>query len=374
MLTKQLKENTMNLQTEKQKFIKKLNNPKKEDIDNMSYQYSLFKANLIKFIPDISKENYKSFFIDMLYHKWLSGFEQYSIETLRNSKIINESSYNLNTNTQSKPLIFATFHLGSYRLFNSFLFENGFKMVLIIDETVYLTQHEDIMNNVKPLLKNNNDADFVILNVKDRTSIFKLKKLITEGYVMSVYLDGNTGLKRTLSNEFDKSFIPITFFNNTVYVKNGIGKLALLLGADIVPVLSHRNEKEQSIITFHKEISLSSFINKKDFPTKSIEIIYHIFEKKLNQYKTQWDNWIFIHSWFSRNYKTRYNMPNIIKNKFNDDRYSLFKIKDTHYLFDMFDYISYPIEFELYNNLEQNNLYNINLTLKTELINKNIII
>jgi hypothetical protein len=88
----------MNLQNEKQKFIEKLNNPKQEDIDNMSYQYSLFKANLIKFIPEINKENYKSFFIDMLYHKWLSGFEQYSIDTLRNSKIINESSYNLYTN------------------------------------------------------------------------------------------------------------------------------------------------------------------------------------------------------------------------------------------------------------------------------------
>lgn len=369
-----LKEKKMNLQSEKQKFKKKIHNPKKEDVEKMSYQYSIFKANLMKFLPEIPKEEYKPFFIDMLYHKWLSGFEQYDIESLRNSTIVNESSYNLEKNNQPKPLIFATFHIGSYRLFNSYLFENGFKMVLIIDENVYLTQQADILNNVKPLLKNNNGADFVILNVKDRTSIFKLKKLISEGYVMSVYLDGNTGLNRTLSNKFDKSFIPINFFNNTVYVKNGIGKLAFLLGADIIPVLSHRNEKEKSIITFHKEITLSDYENKKEFPVKSIEDIYQIFEKKLNLYKTQWDNWIFIHSWFERGIKTPYIVCNNIVNQFNSDRYSLFKLKESYYIFDLYDYISYPIKIDLYRNLEKNRISEIESSLKLELIEKNIII
>jgi len=374
MFINPLEEKKMNLQSEKQKFKKKLRNPKKEDVEKMSYQYSLFKANLKKFLPEIPKEEYKAFFIDMLYHKWLSGFEQYDIESLRNSIIINESSYILENSNQPKPLIFATFHIGSYRLFNSYLFENGFKMVLIIDENVYLTQQADILNNVKPLLKNNNGADFVILNVKDRTSIFKLKKLISEGYVMSVYLDGNTGLNRSLSNKFDKSFIPINFFNNTVYVKNGIGKLAFLLGADIIPVLSHRNENEQSSIVFHKEITLSDFENKKEFPIKSIEDIYQIFEKKLNLYKTQWDNWIFIHSWFNRDFKTPYFVNNNVVNQFNTDRYSLFILKESYYIFDLSDYISYPINIDLYRKLENNRISEIENSLKLELIEKNIII
>lgn len=271
----------MDLEIEKKNFLKRLNNPDSIDIDNMSYEYSLFVANVKKFLPEIQKEEYRDFFIELLYHKWLSRMEQYDMEVLRNLKVINDSSFNLENPEQTTPLIFATFHMGPFRLFNSYLFENGFKIVLIIDHNVYITQQKELINDVMPLLKNNKNADFIILNVKDRASIFKLKKFISEGYVLSVYLDGNTGLTRTRSNEFDNSFIPINFFNSTIYVKNGIGRLSLLLNTDIIPVISYRDYNESRIIHFNKEIKISDFKDKNAYPIKSIECIYKIFENYL---------------------------------------------------------------------------------------------
>ncbi|MDR3338680.1 MAG: hypothetical protein LBT25_01050 [Candidatus Symbiothrix sp.] len=364
----------MNLHIEKKRFLDRLNNPEAIDIDNMSYQYSLFVANAKRFLPEIKKEEYRRLFIELLYHKWLSRMEQFDIETIRNLKVINESAYNLEIPKQNAPLIFATFHLGPFRLFNSYLFENGFKIVLIIDHNVYITQQQEILNDVRPLLKNNDNADFVILNVKDKASIFKLKNLILEGYVLSVYLDGNTGLTRTRINEFDKSFIPINFFNNTIYVKNGIGKLSLLLSADIIPVLSYRDQDETPIIHFNKEIKIADFKDKKTYPIESIEYIYKIFEDKLNNYKTQWIDWLFIHNWFKRGKKTPYKPNHSIKNIFNEDRYTLFIKGNSHYLFDLYDYISYPITAELYEILKNNKLSLISVDIVTELIEKNVII
>lgn len=363
----------MNLLFEKAKLKKRLANPTQKDIEKMSFEYALFLANMKRFFPLNNREEYKNFYLDLLYHKWLSGIEQYYVKFLRRSKIINNSSYNLNDLTFEKPLIFTTFHLGSYRLFNSFLFEKGFKIALIIDESVYIKQQMDILKNVKPLLNKKDSSDIVILNVKDKSSIFKLKTLISQGYIMSVYLDGNTGLNKDDEN-FSKSYISIHLFNNKVYVKNGVGKLALLLNADIIPVISHRDEKEINHITFYKEISILDFENKKDFPDKSIEKVYQIFEKKLEKYPTQWESWLFLHRWIKRNFTTNFNPVTNLKYKFNYDRYVFFKVKETNFLFDMFDYKSYPLENELYKNLYSENFMKIEENQRNELILKNVIL
>ncbi len=363
----------MNFLFEKNKMKNRLSNPSQKDIDKMSYQYALFLANMKKFFPLKNQEEYKKFYIDLLYHKWLSGIEQYYVKFLRRSVITNNSSYNLDDLTFEKPLIFATFHLGSYRLFNSFLFEKGFKIVLIIDESVYIRQQSDILENVKPLLEKKNSSDIIILNVKDKASIFKLKNLINQGYVMSVYLDGNTGLTKD-DEEFSKSYIPISFFSNEVYVKNGVGKLASLLGADIIPVISHRDEKEINHIEFYKEITMSDFDGKKDFAVKSIEKVYQIFEKKLAEYPVQWESWLYLHRWIKRDYTTDFNSVTNLKNEFNVDRYTFFKVKESHFLFDLFDYKSYPLSAEQYKNLYNRNFTEIDDNQREELILKNVIV
>lgn len=365
----------MDIQKEKQEFLAKLQNPDPRDIEKMSYQYSLFVANVKRFLPELPKEEYKLFFANLIYQKWLSGIEQYYIKSLKSSmKIINNTSFNLENPKECPPLIFAAFHIGSYRLFNTYLLENGFKIVLIVDHTVFLSQREDILKNVIPNLSNKENTDIIILDVSDRTSLFKLKNLILDGYAMSVYLDGNTGVEKNRDNEFDGSYTPITFFNNTVYVKNGIGKLSLLVNADIVPVISYRDANDSSIITFEKEIKISDFENRKEYPIKSIEYIFEIFQDYLRVHKTQWLQWLYLHKWIKREGETPKTISTNVKNVFNEDRYSLFKLRDSFYLFDLYDYLSFPISADLYENLKNNKLYLIEENTAAELIKKNVIV
>ncbi len=366
----------MDIQLEKQKIINSLQNPKPADIDKMSYQYAIFVANAKNFLPELSKDKYRSFFTNLIYQKWLSGVEQYDPKLLKKMKVINSTSFNLEDPEQCPPLIFATFHSGPYRMFNLYLLECGFKVVLIVDDMVYLTQKNEMFDCVKNILKKNEKADLIILNVKDRASIFKLKNLILDGYVMSVYVDGNTGIGKAQGNEFDNSFTPIIFFNNTVYVKNGIGKLSLLVNADIIPVISYRDENENPIIQFSKEINFSEFGDKKIYPTKSIEYVYKVFEDSLKIHKAQWLDWLRIHKWFKRESKTPYTTnpnPNI-NYIFNEDRYSLFTVAGDYYLFDLYDYKSFPISSELYAKLINNKISLISEDITIELIQKNVIV
>jgi len=271
------------------------------------------------------------------------------------------------------PTIFGTFHLGSYRLLNCYLYEKGFKIVLIIDDSVFENQQEEMLRVCRDVLNGKESSDMVILNVKNRSSIFKLKQLIEKGYVMSVYLDGNTGVN-TRSQDFSKSYIPINFLKSNMYVKNGIGKLAALLDAKLIPVVSHRDSNEINHIEFYKEIKSNDYPNKHDFSIKSIEIAYKKLEEKLLKYPTQWECWLYIHKWFMRDYSTPYFSSEHNENKFNQERYTTFSLNESQFLFDMMDYKSFPLKKNLSKSIQENNFQKIDRILRQELIEKNILI
>ena len=59
---------------------------------------------------------------------------------------------------------------------------------------------------------------------------------------------------------------------------------------------------------------------------------------------------------------------------FNSDRYTTFLLGEAPFLFDLYDYQSYPIENELFDAISKNNFKKIDSNLLEELIQKNIII
>lgn len=363
----------MNLQEERNNFRQKLKNPTQKEVDDKTYSFALFSANIKRFLPVISKSEYKKLFEEFLYFKWMSGSEQYCLEYLRSAKIINNSSIDLENLKYNQPLIFSSFHFGSFRLFNSFLFELGHKIVIIIDDTIVRQQKDDLIYKVKPLLNDEKGSDFVILSVQDRSSIFKLRQLISKGYIMTVYLDGNMGIDMK-RQDFTKSFIPINFLNQEIYVKNGISKLSVLLNAKIIPVISYRDKEENSVIEFHQEIGIEKYKNKQEFIAKSIEDSYKVLEDKIYKYPSQFTSWLTLQNLFMRNYSTPYIQNNTNCNKFNNERYTLFVVNNSYFIFDLLDYQSYPIKEELANSIKGNSFEKIKTGMKLELQQKNIII
>tara|TARA_B110000879_G_scaffold135493_1_gene177201 strand:- start:9 stop:581 length:573 start_codon:yes stop_codon:yes gene_type:complete len=190
---------------------------------------------------------------------------------------------------------------------------------------------------------------------------------------MTVYLDGNMGVDMK-SQDFSKGFIPINFLNQEIFVKNGISKLAVLLSAKIVPVISYRNNEENSVIEFCEEISIDSYPNKNDFIFKAIQDSYKILENKIHESPTQWTSWITLQNLFLRDYSTSFSKNKFLLNKFNDERYSLFTVKNSYFIFDLIDYKSYPIDKKLANSIKSNNYKEIDKILISELQEKNIII
>lgn len=354
-------------------FKKKIYNPTPEDLKKASYSFALFSANIKKFLPEINPEKYREMYQEVLCYQKTSGLEQSNTDYLKKCKITNHSLIDIDDLSVSIPTFFTTFHLGSYRLLNCFLFQKGHKVVLLIDESVFMSQQEEMLRVCNEVLNKKETSDMIILNVKDRSSIFKLKQLIEQGYVVSVYLDGNTGV-HDKNQDFSKSYIPIQFLNNTIYVKNGIGKLAALLEAQLIPVVSYRENNDFNHLEFHKELKLNNFKDKQEYSVKSIEIAYTKLEEKLALYPTQWECWLYIHKWFLRNRQTSYFESSKLAGLLNTERYTTYVLGESPFLFDMLDYTSFPIDKNLFDALNNNNFNEITPQFRQELILKNIII
>lgn len=359
----------------KQKSIKKKEvlNLEKKNFNLQSYYFALFSANINRFLPHIKKADYKSLFYDTIYCQHCAALEQNCKNYLTSSKIINNSSYELEKGVINERIIFATFHLGSYKTIVTHLYDKGFKIVLIIDDSVFNSQLDAFENTVKNIIKGKPSSELIILNVKERTSIIKLRKLVEAGYVMAVYLDGNSGIK-VEPQDFSKSYLNINFLGQPLNVKYGVGKLASILNAKIIPMLSYRGKNDENTIEIYKEIKIDDFEDKEIFSKKSIENCYSILEEQLFKFPAQWECWGYIHKWFDRDIKPIYNEPTKKILKFNQDRYSIFEVNGTDFLFDIFSYKSIPISKDLLNIINKSNFDNLDGNLLSELNEKNILI
>lgn len=360
----------------KQIQIQRILHPSDQDIKDVAYNYALFQANIQRFLPNLNIKNFEELYKQFRYHKCIVFFDQFDLKKLDEICIVNNSGINILPSNLKGPSIFATFHYGSYRVINSYLLKQGFKVVLIIDDFVYKDQKEKLENlylkHKEEALKNN--SDFIILNVKEPAFIFKLKRLLLNGYVLVVYMDGNAGSLKKI--DFNKGWLEIDFLNSKINVKSGIVALSYILKASIVPVITCWDDNENLEIKFYNSISTSDYSDRNLYIKDTILKLYSILEEKLYTNPTQWECWSYIHKWFEKKSLSPYEEIDIknLKYEFNKHRYSLFSLKNEYYFFDKFSYLAFPINENLYNLLRDNNISKIANNMLEDLINKNVII
>ena len=336
------------------------------------YPFSLFSANLKRFMSHLDMSQYENAYKNVLFNQRLASLEQYYRTCLLNTHIINTGNINLDAiKNDTKPQIFATFHTGSYRLLNSYLYEKGFKSVLIVRGKVFEEQLESIFNEVKPTLKSKKESDIIILDANDRRSIFRMKQLISEGYKLTVYLDGNTGVNDE-KGKFSKSHLKIPFFESEIYIRKGIGQLAYLLGADIIPVISYKDVNLINNIEFFPQINFKDYPNK-EFIEESIKICYSHLEDNLHQRPWQWECWTYIHNWINRD-NLSYSNKISKQNTLNTSKFKPFYLGKNEFLTDMDTYKILPLKKNSINALNEGNLSMFTNKEITELKEKAVLI
>lgn len=325
----------LDIQKNKKLIFKTVFNPTPDQIADRSYQYALTSSSLKRFLPHISVDSHKELYQQIVYNQLISAVEQFDENIAEQLKLHNAPDF---SSANKKPKIYATFHLGAYRILNNYLIKLGEKVVLIIDDSVYEDQKDQMLYAYEHLKKHtpNQNSDFIILNVKDKSSMHRLRKLIASGYSMVVYLDGNAGLQKEI--DFSKRYQQIEFLKQELYVKNGIDFIAKITKTDVTPVMSYR-ENDTINLKFYDSISFNikeSIVGK----------CYKYLENLLIKYPTQWECWLYMHKWFVRK-KEDYTPP-VEKDKnrplrFNKEVFIPFSRGDNYFLMNRVNYTAYSI-------------------------------
>ena len=212
------------------------------------------------------------------------------------------------------------------------------------------------------------------MNVKDLSIIPQLHKLLLDGYVLVVYMDGNSG---SLKNKnFNKGYLEIDFLNSKINVKIGIAVLSMMLKASIIPVMTYWREDEELAMKFYQSISPNDYSDSKLYVKDSLKAIFSILKKDLSTDPAQWVCWTYMHQWFISNEHFPYEAVDRknLKYVFNRKRYSLFFLQDKYYFFYKFSYKAFPIDENLYNLLKEENINKIGSVILEDLITQNVII
>jgi lauroyl/myristoyl acyltransferase len=297
-----------------------------ENID-VSYSHSN-RENYLRFtsntrICGMKKENPVKMFKQLMVAGHLNNFY---------SKIAEDLTIGVAGNHSSSPQIYATIHLGSYKLIAHQLLQSGINLCIPISKKVYNEQSDEFIDLAQKTKSYQGKIDFV--NIEERIGIFKLIKYVKQGYSLLFYLDGNSGIGGM--ERVDDKLTSVNFFNTKIMGRKGIGFLAHSLKLQIQPVVSFFDTADY-IPKIHF-LDAIPYIpeNKKDlYEHDLIQQLWNIFCKQISKYPEQWEAWLYVDTFLEKRSKENKEIPINGSLRFNSDKYDFIYKNDAYYLYDL---------------------------------------
>ena len=247
-------------------------------------------ANLSYLLPWIPLEDHTKIISDILYNRDLADMDLDCFELLNKVEIKDPQSI-LQTAADS-PVIFCTFHFGSYRLINPLLVSRGFRYILPVDQAIYTEQKQrymDVFDEVREHYKGS--PDFMVINARESTSALRMLRKSKAGWSILTYIDGATGVHGE-SRDDDKSLL-IHLLDKPIYVRKGIAFLSYLLKLPIVPVIcEYAGLTERNLILHEAIYPDRNTMDRDTYFLTATEKIYAVLGDYLKKSPAQWLGWL----------------------------------------------------------------------------------
>lgn len=314
----------------------------------MSSQFNLMSASIFKILPLLDFKEHYQIFNGVQMHNRLTQFEQISSESLSNVTIENMTE-DMKYTLRNKPCIITSFHFGSYRMLNKYLLDNNISYTAVGPKSI-LDKEKECFE--KHLFKKG-DAKFIELEAPNVA--FQILRELRNGRSVFVYVDGFRGNIQNIASE-----CAITkLLQQKIYVRKGIFQLASIANVPIISSVCYRKSKTDLRIHFFEEIRYDGNEERDIFVQNSIDKLYSEFSKFLVKYPEQWEGWMYVYKQLIFSDKNnvqedgKSKIPNFEKLHFNFERYGIFKVLEEYFLFDRHTMLSYCIDENLYDIINQ---------------------
>lgn len=319
--------------------------------DTLSRQFHTVSAGLLNYLPHIAYEKHESIFRNILLHRRLSIIDQNTKEVLGNVTVKNFAPATVNW-LKENPVIICTFHLGSYRLINMLLAENEIPFSLVVAKSI-LTSNGETFNELHNLHNNKTKPSiFNLIDAEAPAAALQMYRDLKRGNTIVIYVDGNTGAGiKTNQNE---NSCNISFQNQQIKVRTGVGYLSHTANVPVLPVISYRDSIDKIVLHFGEPVFPEININRNVYAEKLMQQLYDLASPFLCKYHYQWEGWLYLHkvaniinplSVFEQQYSPQMEGKKLI---FNSVFFGLFKISHQKYLLNKTNYMTYSINDDLY--------------------------
>ncbi len=336
------------------------------------------EASLQRFLG-VSIEKATELYKAILFNRdWAIMDEDYD-EPLEEMEIRGDKTY---LRHENGPVIFCTFHSGSYRLINFLLAKKGINFSLVIDDTAVNLQGDKFMKMYHKI----NDPDtheklFNIINAEKQNVGINMIRSIRSGQNLLLYLDGNSGVGGM--DRSDEKLVDVKFFNQTIKARKGICYIAHRTSTPIVPVISYR-ESGKNIIEILPAIYPDQKVDSATFAKDATQHLYDSLATRIASRIEQWEGWLYVHKFTVVTATTELELPasqvDVSKVRFNNHRYHLYKNEQSQaILFDRQSYNYFKISDGLFEVFETTRLdgrlkHKINNSLLEDLLQRNVLL
>lgn len=280
--------------------------------------------------------------------------EQDAINLINKIQVKNFTTHTVRL-LKSSPAIICTFHTGSYRLINLLLAQYGIPFSLVISQKV-LQEQGNMFRKIFSSLSSKNSDDFNLINAEFSSSALQMFRELKKGKSLVIYMDGNTG-SGSQTNKNENSCL-ISFLNQQIMARKGVGFLSHAACVPILPVICDRNSLEEITLQFFDMIYPDIKEERNLYAEKTTQKIYDLVSPFILDHPEQWEAWLYLHkvAHIIKPFATNSLSPHeslVDKLRFNKIQFSLFKISQHNYIFNKSNYVSYPINSNIYSLLSR---------------------
>lgn len=261
----------------------------------LNVEEALFRANVYQLLPEYASEQYAGLYQQVIRTQELAQ-HQYRQHRAEDIDLIMPRLASWIEAMQVRPGIIATYHSGSYRLLNLCLLRAGIPLVLIVSKDVALREQQLMLQRVRDMQgQTPHSPQLILLEAEDPLVLRKVVRLIGQGYHLSIYVDGNTGV----TDPAKARMLAVPFLSGQLRVRQGIGAISYLANVPIYPVIS-RVEQGNSRFAFAPPVLRAPNTGREEYVQAATRTLYDFLATHVYQYPGQWECWHYLHPWIVR--------------------------------------------------------------------------
>lgn len=264
---------------------------RKREVDDLETGIREFaSANLWHLLPEIPLQAHPKVIDEILLHRLMAELDGDGFFLLDNARI--EDPYSVLDIAKTEPVIFCTFHFGSYRLINMLLISRSLDYMLPVEDHIHSVQKDDFLNHSQAYQKHfRSTSQFTVVNAEAPTAALVMARKARAGWSLLAYLDGNTGVQGAARK--DAKMLKVSLLGQPIYARKGIAFLSHFLKLPIVPVFCEITGPVERRFIFHEPIEPPTAGSDRDvYCQQTTEQLYALLGTYLKRSPSQWLGWL----------------------------------------------------------------------------------